>query len=71
MSTAAHSGWVWLHQFPSSPSKRSEPSTPRSSSRLHSRIFTASMAFALKDGARLSFSPPLAQRYVHDAAGFT
>ena len=44
-------------QFPSSPSERSEPSTPGSSSRLRSRVFTASMAFALRDGARLSLIP--------------
>jgi hypothetical protein len=47
-------------QFPPSPSERSTPSTPRSSSRLHSRICTASVAFALRDGARLSLIPPTA-----------
>src|SRR3954465_10784166 len=45
-------------QFPPSPSERSTPSTPGSSSRLHSRFCTASMAFALRDGARLSLIPP-------------
>lgn len=45
------------HQFPSSPSERSAPHTPRSPSRLRSRLFTASMAFTLKDGARLSLIP--------------
>jgi len=44
-------------QFPPPPSERSAPSTPGSSSRLHSRIFTASMAFALRDGAQLSLLP--------------
>ena len=43
--------------FPPSPSQRSAPSTPRSSSRLNSRLCTASMAFTLKDGARLSLDP--------------
>ena len=43
--------------FPPSPSQRSAPSTPRSSSRLNSRLCTASMAFTLKDGAQLSFDP--------------
>ena len=43
--------------FPPSPSQRSAPSTPRSSSRLNSRLYTASMAFTLKDGARLSLDP--------------
>src|SRR6185295_10583580 len=43
--------------FPPSPSQRSAPSTPGSSSRLNSRFCTASMAFTLKDGARLSLDP--------------
>ena len=56
-------------QFPPSPSERSTPSTPGSSSRLHSRVFTASMAFALRDGARLSLDPAL-RGHIHGAAGF-
>lgn len=55
--------------FPPSPSQRSAPSTPRSSSRLNSRFCTASMAFTLKDGARLSFDPA-AHGHFHDAADF-
>ena len=55
--------------FPPSPSQRSAPSTPRSSSRLNSRLCTASMAFTLKDGARLSFDPA-PRGHFHDAAGF-
>jgi len=47
-------GWGGPLQFPSSPSKRSEPSTPGSSSGLLSRFFTPSVAFALMDRARLS-----------------
>jgi hypothetical protein len=47
-------------QFPPSPSERSTPSTPGSSSRLCSRFCTASLAFTLRDGARLSLIPPLA-----------
>jgi hypothetical protein len=56
-------------QFPPSPSARSTPSTPGSSSRLRSRLFTASMAFAPKDRARLSLSPP-AGGHANDAADF-
>ena len=55
--------------FPPSPSQRSAPSTPRSSSRLNSRLCTASMAFTLKDGARLSLDPA-PHGHIHDAAGF-
>jgi hypothetical protein len=44
-------------QFPPSPSERSAPHTPGSPSRLHSRLFTASMAFTLISGARHSLSP--------------
>ena len=47
-------------QFPPPPSERSTPSTPGSSSRLRSRFFTVSMAFALRDGARLSLLPLIA-----------
>ena len=43
-------------QFPPSPSQRSAPSTPRSPSRLLSRVFTASMAFTVNDPARLSLN---------------
>src|SRR5919106_3771275 len=50
-------------QFPPPPSERSEPSTPGSSSGLQSRLFTASVAFAVKDAARLSLPP--AQRRAH------
>jgi hypothetical protein len=46
--------------FPPSPSERSTPPTPGSSSRQHSRFFTASMAFTLRDGARLSLIPLIA-----------
>src|SRR6478736_4436318 len=55
--------------FPPSPSQRSAPSTPGSSSRLCSRFCTASMAFTLKDGARLSLDPA-AHGHFHDTAGF-
>src|SRR5512144_3268347 len=44
-------------QFPPPPSERSAPSTPGSSSRLHSRLFTPSMAFAVPDSARHSLFP--------------
>ena len=44
-------------QFPPPPSERSAPHTPGSPSRLHSRLFTASMAFTLISGARHSLSP--------------
>src|SRR5215469_8421488 len=44
-------------QFPPPPSERSASHTPRSSSRLQSRSYTASMAFTLNSGARHSFSP--------------
>ena len=44
-------------QFPPSPSERSAPHTPGSPWRLHSRLFTASMAFTLISGARHSLSP--------------
>jgi hypothetical protein len=44
-------------QFPPPPSERSAPSTPGSSSGLRSGIYTSSMAFALKSGARLSLAP--------------
>lgn len=40
-------------QFPSSPSERSEPSTPGSSSRLRSRVFTASVSLRPEGRARL------------------
>src|SRR5215217_1185182 len=50
-------------QFPSSPSERSTPSTPRSSSGLRSRLSTPSMAFTQPDEARLSLI------HAHDAAG--
>ena len=43
-------------QFPPPPSERSTPSTPGSSSGLHSRLFTPSMAFAVTD--RLGSPPP-------------
>ncbi len=45
-------------QFPPPPSERSAPHTPGSPSRLHSRLFTASMAFTLISGARHSLFPP-------------
>ena len=45
-------------QFPPSRSERSAPHTPRSSSRLHSRLSTASMAFTLISEARHSLHPP-------------
>jgi hypothetical protein len=44
-------------QFPPPPSARSAPSTPGSSLGLHSRLFTPSMAFALRDRARHSLVP--------------
>src|SRR5215216_3549148 len=44
-------------QFPPPPSERSAPHTPGSPSRLHARLFTASMAFTLISGARHSLSP--------------
>ncbi len=44
-------------QFPPPPSERSAPSTPGSSSGLQSRLFTPSVAFAVKDAARLSLPP--------------
>ena len=47
-------------QFPPSPSERSAPSTPGDFSGLHSRLFTPSVAFALRDGARLLLRPPKA-----------
>jgi len=47
-------------QFPSSPSKRSTPSRPESSSGLRSRLDTPSMAFTLKSGARHSLVHPKA-----------
>ena len=56
-------------QFPPSPSERSEPSTPGSSSRLHTRIYTSSMAFTLRNRARLSLRPTEAGT-LNDAAGF-
>jgi transposase InsO family protein len=45
-------------QFPPSLSERSAPHTPRSSSRLHSRLSIASMAFTLTSEARHSLHPP-------------
>ena len=45
-------------QFPPPPSIRSAPPTPGSSSRLRSRLYTASMAFTLITGARHSLAPP-------------
>ncbi len=56
-------------QFPPSLSERSAPLTPGSSSRLPSRVFTASMAFAVTLAARLSLAPALTGN-LHDAAGF-
>ena len=44
-------------QFPPPPLIRSAPHTPGSPSRLHSRIYTASVAFALMEGARHSLIP--------------
>jgi hypothetical protein len=44
-------------QFPPPPSERSTPPTPGSSSGPRSRLFTPSMAFALRDWARLFLSP--------------
>ena len=44
-------------QFPSPPSERSTPPTPESPSRLHSRLYTASMAFTLIIRARHSLLP--------------
>jgi hypothetical protein len=44
-------------QFPPPPSERSAPSTPGSSLGLQSRLFTPSVAFAVKDAARLSLPP--------------
>src|SRR5215211_7203125 len=45
-------------QFPPPPSERSAPSTPRSSSGLRSRLFTPSVAFAVRDAAGSPFLPP-------------
>ena len=45
-------------QFPPPPSIRSAPPTQGSSSRLRSRLFTASMAFTPITGARRSLAPP-------------
>src|SRR5215471_1851464 len=56
-------------QFPPPLSERSMSSTPGSPSRLPSRIFTASMAFTLKIGARLSLIPPH-DGEIDDAADF-
>ena len=44
-------------QVPPPPSERSAPSTPGSSSGLHSRLFTPSVAFAVKDATRLPLPP--------------
>ena len=44
-------------QVPPSPSKRSAPSPPGVLGGCTSRVFTASMAFALRDGARLPLVP--------------
>ena len=56
-------------QFPPPPSERSAPSTPGGSSGLQSRLFTPSMAFTLKDGARLLLRPRKGG-HTNDAAGF-
>ena len=50
-------GRVGPPQFPPPPSERSAPSTPGSSSGLQSRLCTPSVAFALRDGARLFLFP--------------
>jgi len=55
-------------QFPPSLSERSAPHTPRSPSRLQSRIYTASVAFAVISAARHSLFPP--KRAHNEAAGF-
>src|SRR5262249_29715703 len=57
-------------QFPPPPSERSAPHTPRSSSRLQSRSYTASMAFTLISGARHSLCPTPKDGTCNDAAGF-
>ena len=49
-------------QFPPPPSERSAPSTPGSSSGLQSRLFTPSVAFAVKDATRLPL-PPTPKRW--------
>ena len=57
-------GDLRLHHFyRHDPSERSEPSTPRSSSGLQSRLFTPSVAFTVKDAARLSFPPTRGQAH--------
>ena len=57
-------------QFPPPPSIRSAPHTPGSSSRLRSRLCTASMAFApISRGSALP-CPPGTGRMSNDAAGF-
>jgi hypothetical protein len=45
-------------RFPLPPSQRSEPITPGSPSGLRSRLYTPSMAFAVKHSARLSLFRP-------------
>ena len=57
-------------RFPLPPSQRSAPHTPGGSSGLHSRLFTPSMAFAVRDAARLLLSPTLTAGRPNDAAGF-
>jgi hypothetical protein len=54
-------------QFPPPPSERSAPPTPGSSSGLQSRLFTPSVAFAVRDAARLSLPP--ARRRAHQRRG--
>src|SRR5690242_14127398 len=68
-STAEPPGRGGPPKFPPPPYERSEPSTPRSPSGLHSRLFTPSMAFAVSNPARLSLAPPEGGK-ANDAAGF-
>src|SRR5919108_771763 len=63
-------GWGGPPQFPPPPSERSEPSTPGSSSGLHSRLSTPSVAFAVRDAARLSLPPAPKDGHTNGAAGF-
>ena len=60
--SAASPGRGGPPQFPPPPSERSAPSTPGSSSGLHSRLFTPSVAFAVKDATRLPLPPTLKGR---------
>src|SRR5262249_18005243 len=57
-------------QFPPSLAERSTPIRRRVPDGCASRLFTASMAFAVLSAARLPLSPTLTGRTSNDAAGF-